>query len=65
MHGMEQQHHDHPASAPAGTPVKDPVCGMTVDPATAKGGRVEHEGREYAFCGPKCRDSSAQILRAM
>jgi Cu+-exporting ATPase len=29
---------------------------MTVDPATAKGGRVEHGGREYAFCGPRCRD---------
>jgi Cu+-exporting ATPase len=29
---------------------------MTVDPATAKGGRVEHKGREYAFCGPTCRD---------
>ena len=56
MHGTEHQHHHYPAAAPTGTQVKDPVCGMTVDPATAKGGRVEHEGREYAFCGPKCRD---------
>ena len=29
---------------------------MIVDPATAKGGRVEHEGRKYAFCGPRCHD---------
>ena len=38
------------------TLAKDPVCGMTVDPAMAKGGQVEHEGRAYAFCGPSCRD---------
>ena len=35
---------------------KDPVCGMTVDPATAKGGTVEHEGQTYAFCSIKCRE---------
>ena len=49
--------HGHAPTPPPSTPlVKDPVCAMTVDPATAKGGRLEHEGREYAFCGPKCRD---------
>ena len=31
----------------------DPVCGMTVDPATAAG-TVEHEGRTYGFCSQGC-----------
>ncbi|MCU1270329.1 MAG: Lead, cadmium, zinc and mercury transporting ATPase [Acidobacteriaceae bacterium] len=32
---------------------KDPVCGMTVDPATAKA-KVEHAGRTYYFCCSGC-----------
>jgi Cu+-exporting ATPase len=28
---------------------------MHVDPATAKGGRVEHDGETYAFCSARCR----------
>jgi P-type Cu+ transporter len=39
--------------------VKDPVCGMTVNPATAKGGSFEHEGRTYYFCNPRCRERFA------
>ncbi len=35
---------------------RDPVCGMTVDPAHAKGGTHRHDGRAYYFCNPKCRD---------
>jgi Cu+-exporting ATPase len=31
----------------------DPVCGMTVDPATAAA-TVEHEGRTYYFCAKGC-----------
>ena len=46
----------HEPAPPVTTLVKDPVCGMSVDPATAKGGRAEHEGREYAFCSAKCRE---------
>ncbi len=37
------------------TTTKDPVCGMTVDAATAKW-RHTHGGREYVFCNPKCRE---------
>ena len=33
--------------------VKDPVCGMSVDPHTAKY-RREHAGRTYYFCAPRC-----------
>ena len=34
--------------------VLDPVCGMRVDPHTAKH-RTEHEGRPYYFCSAGCR----------
>ncbi len=37
----------------------DPVCGMTVDPANAKGGHHEHAGVRYSFCNPKCRERFA------
>jgi P-type Cu+ transporter len=31
----------------------DPVCGMTVDPATAAG-KFDYEGETYYFCNPNC-----------
>src|SRR5690606_27344088 len=34
--------------------VKDPVCGMSVDPHTAKH-RAEHAGRTYYFCSAGCK----------
>ncbi|PCC68525.1 Cu+-exporting ATPase [Nannocystis exedens] len=46
-------HHHHPA------PTVDPVCGMTVDPATARGGHHAHAGRTYYFCNPRCREKFA------
>ena len=36
--------------------VRDPVCGMSVDPATAQH-RVEHAGQTYFFCSAHCRDA--------
>ena len=33
---------------------KDPVCGMDVDPRTAKH-TVEHDGRSFYFCGAGCK----------
>jgi Cu+-exporting ATPase len=41
--------HDHPHA----TGVKDPVCGMTVDPATATHHAV-HKGQDYGFCSAGC-----------
>jgi len=40
------------ASAPR---VKDPVCGMMVDPQKAAG-KVEHAGKTYFFCSPRCAE---------
>jgi Cu+-exporting ATPase len=37
------------------TAVKDPVCGMDVESATAAG-RTEHKGQTYYFCGSKCKE---------
>ncbi|MBV9814495.1 MAG: YHS domain-containing protein, partial [Alphaproteobacteria bacterium] len=34
---------------------KDPVCGMTVEPATAKH-RSEHADQTYFFCSGRCRE---------
>jgi P-type Cu+ transporter len=60
-HGHEPAAHAHADHAPAPVShgssdhrVKDPVCGMWVDPHTAKH-RAEHEGRPYYFCSAGCR----------
>ena len=37
------------------TVVKDPVCGMDVQAATAAG-RTEHKGQMYYFCGSACKE---------
>lgn len=37
-----------------GAKLKDPVCGMDVDPATAKH-TTQHDGTAYYFCGAGCR----------
>ena len=34
---------------------RDPVCGMTVDPKTAKHTHI-HSGEEYNFCASRCRE---------
>jgi heavy metal translocating P-type ATPase len=57
-HHGSHGHHDHPghdAHETAGHKVKDPVCGMSVDPHTAKH-RHTHEGHTYFFCNPRCRE---------
>jgi P-type Cu+ transporter len=43
------------AAAPAASAVKqkDPVCGMDVDPATARH-RLDHAGKTYYFCSDGC-----------
>jgi YHS domain-containing protein len=37
-------------------PTEDPVCGMTVDTASAreKGLTLTHDATEFAFCGKGC-----------
>ncbi|HUI83279.1 MAG TPA: heavy metal translocating P-type ATPase, partial [Candidatus Binatia bacterium] len=39
--------------------VKDPVCGMMVDPANPRGGSHTYKDQQYFFCNPRCRDRFA------
>lgn len=64
MAHSEHHHHAHTAdggccAAKAAVPtaeavVRDPVCGMSVDPAAGKPS-VEHGGRLFHFCSENCR----------
>ncbi|WP_295047505.1 heavy metal translocating P-type ATPase [uncultured Paracoccus sp.] len=53
-HGSEHSH--APATAPSdgAHQVKDPVCGMMVDPHATQH-KAEHAGRPYHFCSAGCR----------
>jgi Cu+-exporting ATPase len=48
--------HDHHAHTAA--TVRDPVCGMTVDPATSKH-RFDYRGETFHFCSAGCRTKFA------
>jgi P-type Cu+ transporter len=58
----QHSHHDHAlharhtpqGSGADGAEAIDPVCGMTVDPATALAHR--HGSDTFYFCNPRCRD---------
>jgi P-type Cu+ transporter len=54
-HAGHAHHHHH---AEAGAKVRDPVCGMTVDPVTSKH-RFAHHGETFHFCSPGCRTKFA------
>src|SRR5580693_7931690 len=51
--------HKHPSSTNLAEATsllaKDPVCGMSVDPATANH-RAEHGGKTFVFCSGRCRE---------
>ena len=58
-HSAHRHGTEHPQDAESGVAddahnVKDPVCGMMVDPHTAKN-KAEHAGRTYYFCSAGCR----------
>jgi Cu+-exporting ATPase len=52
--GHDHAHGHHADAAPGAGTVKDPVCGMTVDPHTAKH-RAYHGGHPFYFCSNGCR----------
>ncbi len=51
---MTAAHDHHRHSEPATPSALDPVCGMTVDPHTAKH-RADYQGHPYYFCSAGCR----------
>ncbi|TXH04648.1 MAG: heavy metal translocating P-type ATPase [Nevskiaceae bacterium] len=54
-HAHHHEHDEHPASGAKSA--RDPVCGMTVNPATAR--HQDYSGRVYYFCSAKCQDKFA------
>jgi Cu+-exporting ATPase len=52
----DQGAHDHPAGEKV--TVKDPVCGMNVDPASSKH-RFDHRGEIFHFCCAGCKTKFA------
>jgi P-type Cu+ transporter len=57
-HHHDPAHHHGDHSAGAGTKVRDPVCGMSVDPANSKH-RFDFGGEAYHFCSAGCRTKFA------
>jgi Cu+-exporting ATPase len=55
MSSVEHDHSHHGHNGHSAAKVRDPVCGMMVDPATAKH-RIDHAGETYFFCNPRCRE---------
>ncbi|RWL48592.1 MAG: cadmium-translocating P-type ATPase [Mesorhizobium sp.] len=61
-HSDHNHHHAHggsccsakTAATTAEAVIRDPVCGMTVDPAAGKP-TAEHGGRTFHFCSERCR----------
>ena len=53
-HGPERHGDEGPDSVAAAAAVKDPVCGMQVDPAKTPH-KAHYEGHEYFFCSAGCR----------
>ena len=54
-HGAQAAHACGGSQQAATAPAIDPVCGMKVDPATAKH-RFAYRGQEFVFCGGRCRE---------
>ncbi|MBL8580732.1 MAG: heavy metal translocating P-type ATPase, partial [Rhizobiaceae bacterium] len=52
-HSVDKQRHSE--SGAADGVVRDPVCGMTVDPQAGKP-KAEHAGHAYHFCSQSCHD---------
>ncbi|MFC0132969.1 copper-translocating P-type ATPase [Massilia eurypsychrophila] len=50
LHGK----HHHGVGAEPTTDLRDPVCGMAVSVISED--HVQHDGRDYYFCSPKCGD---------
>ncbi len=55
MNSQTPSIHDHNTISTSITKAKDPVCGMMIDPVTAKGGKSHFNDHDYYFCNPKCK----------
>lgn len=55
---MEHRHGKGMMLPTVSSGVRDPVCGMIVDPETSPH-RFQHKGQTYVFCCPRCREKFA------
>lgn len=55
LHHGHAHHHGHDAGHGDRPKVKDPVCGMMLDPERT-GHHAEHDGQTFHFCSARCRD---------
>jgi P-type Cu+ transporter len=51
---VTESQHSHGRVGEAAAMVRDPVCGMSIDPAAAKH-RTRHDGADHYFCGAGCK----------
>jgi Cu+-exporting ATPase len=54
-HSHHHHHHDHSPADSGAVTVKDPVCGMSVDPQKTQH-RTQAGGGDYFFCNARCRE---------
>jgi Cu+-exporting ATPase len=52
---VETHRHDAPTEGAAMSTVKDPVCGMEIDPETAAASEA-YRGTTYSFCSEACHE---------
>ncbi|MGO7418909.1 YHS domain-containing protein, partial [Rhizobium ruizarguesonis] len=52
--GDDHCHCGHEQEKAVSAMIRDPVCGMTVDPRAGKPS-LDHDGRTYHFCSEGCR----------
>ncbi|PCK87432.1 copper-translocating P-type ATPase [Rhizobium sophoriradicis] len=57
-HGNDHSHCSHAREKAADTVIRDPICGMTVDPEAGKPS-LTHAGRIHHFCSESCRTKFA------
>jgi Cu+-exporting ATPase len=66
QHGHDHHGHHHHAGPDDHRTVKDPVCGMMVDPERTAH-HAEHDGHSFHFCSARCHDkfvaASEQYLK--
>ncbi|KAA0585392.1 heavy metal translocating P-type ATPase (plasmid) [Azospirillum oryzae] len=55
QHGQDHHGYHHHAGPDDRTTVKDPVCGMMVDPERTAH-HAEHDGHSFHFCSVRCHD---------
>ena len=60
-HGANGDHPQHSDQHAHTNTVRDPVCGMNVDPAKTQH-HADHQGVVYHFCAARCREKFLAVV---